>query len=84
MPGIESRTFEQPDETKSMEKTTIELVGLAGGRIGVSSFRHPVFGNYDVWVEQATRPYLMPAGRAQGPTTVKLAREALRAAVAAA
>lgn len=25
------------------------------------SFRHPVFGNREVWVEQASRPYLVPA-----------------------
>lgn len=28
---------------------------------GNSSFRHPVFGHRDRWVEQATRPYLSPA-----------------------
>jgi hypothetical protein len=38
MPGIESRSFDQPDETKMMDKTTIELVGLAGGRIQRTTF----------------------------------------------
>ncbi len=28
-----------------------------------SYFRHPVFGNEDVWVSQPTRPYLWPAVR---------------------
>lgn len=27
----------------------------------MGSFRHPVFGNRDVWVTQETRPYLVPA-----------------------
>ncbi len=38
MPGIESRTFNKPDEAKAMDKTTIELVGLAGGRIQRTTF----------------------------------------------
>lgn len=25
------------------------------------TFRHPVFGNREVWVDQASRPYLVPA-----------------------
>jgi hypothetical protein len=25
------------------------------------TFRHPVFGNYDVWVSQAAQPFLTPA-----------------------
>ena len=28
---------------------------------GAGSFRHPVFGNRNVWVTQSTRPFLMPA-----------------------
>ena len=28
-----------------------------------SYFRHPVFGNREVWVSQNTRPYLWPAVR---------------------
>ena len=34
--------------------------GNAGSR-NPSRFRHPVFGDRDVWVEQATRPFLAPA-----------------------
>lgn len=37
------------------------------------SFRHPVYGNREVWVEQKTRPYLWPAVRGR-------ARDAERAA----
>jgi hypothetical protein len=38
MPSIESKSFDQPDETKAMDKTTIELVGLAGGHIQRTTF----------------------------------------------
>jgi hypothetical protein len=31
------------------------------GLRGNSSFRHPVFGNRNVWVAQSTRPFLAPA-----------------------
>lgn len=34
------------------------------GRRNAATFRHPVFGNRDVWVEQPTKPYLRPAGQA--------------------
>lgn len=34
-------------------------------------FRHPVFGNTDVWVQQETRPYLVPALRRHGDDVVK-------------
>ena len=33
-----SRTFDEPDETRSMDKTTIELVGLAGGQLQRTTF----------------------------------------------
>jgi hypothetical protein len=39
MPGIESRNFNSPDETRTPEKTTIELVGIAGGQIGRYTFQ---------------------------------------------
>jgi hypothetical protein len=29
-------------------------------------FRHPVYGNREVWVQQQTRPYIIPALRAGG------------------
>jgi hypothetical protein len=31
------------------------------GRRANRFFRHPVFGNRDVWVDEATRPFLVPA-----------------------
>ena len=39
MPGVETRDFASPDETRSPEKTTVELVNLAGGQIGRYTFQ---------------------------------------------
>lgn len=47
---------------------------------GNSSFRHPVFGNREKWVEQRTRPFLAPAMEANKGK----ARDEIRAAVDAA
>jgi hypothetical protein len=33
------------------------------GRRATRFFRHPVFGNRDVWVDEATRPFMVPAVR---------------------
>jgi hypothetical protein len=40
MAGVETRDFSSPDETRRPEKTTVELVNLAGGQIGRYTF-HP-------------------------------------------
>jgi hypothetical protein len=34
MPGVEARDFTSPDETRTPDKTRVELVNLAGGQIG--------------------------------------------------
>lgn len=39
MPGIEHRDFTNPDETRSPDKATVELVNLAGGQIGRYTFQ---------------------------------------------
>ncbi len=39
MAGVENRNFESPDETRTPEKTTVELVNLAGGQIGRYTFQ---------------------------------------------
>jgi hypothetical protein len=39
MPGVESRDFSSPDETRTPEKTRIEVVTLAGGEIGRYTFQ---------------------------------------------
>lgn len=39
MPGVESRDFNSPDETRSPAKTRVELVNLGGGQIGRYTFQ---------------------------------------------
>ncbi|MGH9178870.1 MAG: cupin domain-containing protein [Acidimicrobiales bacterium] len=39
MAGAERRDFTTPDETRSPDKTTVELVNLAGGQIGRYTFQ---------------------------------------------
>ena len=39
MSGIESRDFSSPDETRTPDKTKIELVNIAGGQIGRFTFQ---------------------------------------------
>ena len=42
MAGVEHRDFSAPDETRTPDKTTVELVNLAGGQIGRDL--HPLVG----------------------------------------
>jgi hypothetical protein len=39
MAGIDSNDFSSPDETRTPEKTRVELVNLAGGQIGRYTFQ---------------------------------------------
>lgn len=39
MAGLEHRDFAAPDETRTPDKTTIEMVKLAGGQIGRYTFQ---------------------------------------------
>ena len=39
MAGVEHRDFSGPDETRTPDKTTVELVNLAGGQIGRYTFQ---------------------------------------------
>lgn len=39
MPGVESRDFSAPDETRTPDKTTVELVNIGGGQIGRFTFQ---------------------------------------------
>lgn len=39
MAGVESRDFASPDETRTPDKTTVELVNLAGGQVGRYTFQ---------------------------------------------
>lgn len=40
-------------------------------------FRHPVFGNMDVWVQEQTRPFLIPAVVQHGQNVVQEIQEAI-------
>lgn len=48
------------------------------------SFRHPVYGNREVWVEQRGRPFIRPAVRQMGGDFVKAADRAVDSAAKAA
>ena len=48
------------------------------------SFRHPVFGNRDVWVAQQHRPFLFPAAQAHRAEVTEAAIEAVKTAARAA
>ena len=52
--------------------------GLAKGLRSNSSFRHPVFGNRNVWVEQRTRPFLAPAFDSHAGEASKAAEAAIQ------
>ena len=39
MAGLENRDFSAPDETRTPDKTTVDLVNLAGGQIGRYTFK---------------------------------------------
>lgn len=41
------------------------------------TFRRPVYGNYDVWVTTATRPFLLPAAQSTKSTVDSAMREVL-------
>lgn len=46
-------------------------------------FRHPVYGNREVWVPEPARPYLLPAGRAHRAEIDGLMRSVMAEAAAA-
>lgn len=46
------------------------------------SWRHPVFGNRDTWVEQRARPFLLPAVRRGAPAARALIADAVDRAIA--
>lgn len=54
---------------------------LEGASTRGSTFRHPVFGNRDVWVSQATRPFFFPAVKAGQAQLRRHISEAVRASL---
>ena len=57
---------------------------LQKGRRFRSHFRHPVYGNREVWVNQRTRPFLAPAFDAKAGEATKAAEAAIDKAARAA
>lgn len=47
------------------------------------SFRHPVYGDMETWVEESTRPFIRPAVRAKGNEFIKAADRAVDTAAKA-
>ena len=58
--------------------------GLQTGARGRPTFRHPVFGNREVWVAQNTRPFLKPAFDDNHEVAVDGAQKAIATAAKAA
>lgn len=52
------------------------------GILGNSMFRHPLFGNYDRWFDEATRPFLAPAAQAARPQVLREVADAVDEAYA--
>ena len=44
MAGVEHRDFSAPDETRTPDKTTVELVNVAGGEV------YRIAPGHDAWV----------------------------------
>lgn len=70
--------FLRVDATRAPHARPYEGIGTRAG-----FFRHPVFGNRDVWVSQAQRPFLVPAAQAGRPAVVKAGEDAVKAAARA-
>lgn len=52
-----------------------------GPKGGGNTFRHPVFGNREVWVTQSTRPFLKPAIDVHYHELIRDGEQALRRAL---
>lgn len=63
------------NEAQAPHARPYEGIGTRG-----TTFRHPVFGDRDVWVAQAQRPFLLPAVQRNREAVVKASGEAVDAA----
>lgn len=62
-------------DENALDAAPLENKGIEG------FFRHPVFGNRDVWVNQQAHPYLRPAAEAQGERTADKVLESIARAL---
>ncbi|MGH3496316.1 MAG: HK97 gp10 family phage protein [Nocardioidaceae bacterium] len=65
------------DSVKAPHARPYEGLSAGGGR---GTFRHPVYG-HDVWVTEATRPFLMPAVRAKRFQVILTVDQAIKSAL---
>lgn len=90
--GLASWSSKIPDSIKASAQGINTAVVRAGGKsapdaapfehAGASgTFRHPVFGRKDAWVEQAARPFLHPAVMDRLDATVSALEDAVITAV---
>lgn len=61
------------DAKKAPHARPLENLGRSG------SFRHPVFGDMDVWVSQPAHPFFFPAVKSSGGKVRSLVEDAVRA-----
>lgn len=59
------------DSKKAPEARPLEGVG------GAATFRHPVYGNTDTWVEQPTHPFFAPAAEQEAANATRQMEDAL-------
>ncbi|MCU1494810.1 MAG: hypothetical protein JWO62_2574 [Acidimicrobiaceae bacterium] len=60
----------------------MEIGNKGASQAGAADFRHPVFGDMNVWVAQSTHPFLTPALQSAAPAAEAAAVEALDEAIA--
>ena len=62
---------------KDAPEAALREAGNPGASPTKSTFKHPVFGNRSVWVEQAKHPFLMPAFLASREKVLNLMKKAM-------
>lgn len=71
--------FLRVNKERAPHARSLEGIGTAGVGGAARFFRHPVFGR-DVWVDQPTRPFMVPAVLASRDDAQKAAIDAIQAA----
>lgn len=77
--GDKAGVYLRVDAARAPHARPYEGIGSRG-----ATFRHPVFGDRDAWVTQATRPYLVPAVQAVRDEALRAAEQAVLNAARAA
>lgn len=77
--GSRAGIYLRVDSARAPHARPYEGIGGRG-----ATFRHPVFGDRDVWVAQATRPFLVPAVQSVRSDALAAAERAVQNAARAA